>query len=333
MPPSPAAASSHDVAARALARLTSEDDPALAQWVGLLIDHLLDQPAAALLPGQALAISLATAIQHLAVGPDPLTDPARQWLQRQTDDPRSLRERLPDGLPQVAEPLLQVPWTPSEAMVLNLLRHDAARDLVRETLAETLQAFATRARSLDDGVLKGIGGRALQKSRGWLGQVGSAAEGLVGAVSREVEQALEARIKEFLQGATDEALRSIARWMADPRHAPALAQMRVSAWHQLIDAPPASLMGSHPDVDPVDALAQAVRDGLQQLASRPALTDDLASLLEEARGALSDVRLRDWLPDDTAPLLHDTLQAAFLPAFREVTRSEDFANWWMELHA
>lgn len=318
---------------RALARLRQGDS--LRALAALAADHLIDTPSAALIDVDALTARLGDAVRAAARAPSPGPD---HPLRRPTADvrDRTVDDLLPAGLGGALDPILAVPWVPSEAVALRLLRHDAMRMLVRETLSSTLTRFATRARSVDDGVLGGLGGKALQRGRGLLGSLGgsmgSAAEGLVGAVREEFEHALEQRIREFLTTATDEALKGIATWVADPAHAGPLATLRVSAWQALRATPLAELAGSATD-DPT-AWEAAARDVLRTLADRPTLDADLRSALTAARDAVGDTPVGAWAPD--APVrdaLRDAAIDAVLPALHAIVASDAFAAWWADLHA
>jgi len=317
----------------ALNALQDDAHPALDGLVRLIVDELLDGPVSRWVDVEGLAAAGARGIRA-AAETDGLPDdhPLHDAIARRLDDPRPLGEMLPPGLDEVVEPVLRVPWTPSEELVLRLLRHDAARMLVRETLANTLQRFATRARSLDEGVLGGLGGKAFKRGRGLLGSVGSAAEGLVGAVSKEVEQAVEARIKDFLGGATDEALKGIAAWVADEQHAEPMARLRVSAWHELRATSARGLLGTA--AEDVGAWEKALLDGLGHLAGRDDLEAHLATLLREGLAEVDGTSLRSWLPDPAlADALHDAGRAALVPGLRTLVRTEAFATWWSGLPA
>lgn len=314
-----------------LGALRDPGHPALDALVDLVVDEILASDPHRWIDVEALAAAAARGIRAAAKADGlPSDHPLHAALARRLDDPRPLGDLLPPGVDDVVEPILSVPWTPSEELVLRLLRHDAARMLVRETLANTLQGFVTRARSLDEGVLGGLGGRAFKRGRGLLGSVGSAAEGLVGAVSKEMESALEGRIKEFLGGATDEALKGIAAWVADERHAEPMARLRVSAWHELRSTPARGLLGTA--ADDVSAWEQALQQGLASLAARDDLEDRLAALIREVLDDVGDAPLRDWLPSSSLEeALRSAAHTVLTPILRQLVQTEGFASWWLTL--
>ncbi len=321
-------------AARALARL-QQDDSVWESLVALGVREALDTPLRDLIDPPSLGEVLAAAIRDAASlsGASEGQRPADvdAWVAARLADDRPLGDLLPPHHADLAHPLLAVRWTPSEAFVLQLLKHDAARSLIRETLSNSLHTFATRARSLDDGVLGGLGGRAFKRGKGLLGQVGSAAEGLVGAVSKEVEHALEGRIKEFLQGATDEALRGIAAWVADPAHDQPLAELRRSVYDQVTAAPARDLLGTA--ADDLDRWQAALHEGLTTLAARKGLGDDLAIWIAALRDDLGTRTLSQVVPDDAADAVVRGVVEGLRPVRVRWTHSEAFAAWWHDLHS
>ncbi len=300
--------------------------------VELLAAHALDTPISQLVDPGELARSVVVALRA-AVADDTARDrivelvkTTRHRLAAVDDTPRAW---VP---PEAMEPLQQLvatPWSPSEELTYRLINHAALRTMLREVLSGSLERFTSKMRNLDQGMLGGLGGRAVKRGRGLLG----AASSLVSAVKDEMESAFEGRLKEHLGQATDEAVRTIARWISDPAHADALGSMRVSALEALLDTPVRALAAEGDAFDPGE-LADVVLAAMRQVAARDDLESLITSELASAVEALGDGTLGTWLED--LGLREPWLAAARPLVERQVeaiTRSERFEAWWLSLHS
>lgn len=320
------------IQAAALERLRGPSAlPALAT---LIVDDTLALPARHVAEPAWIARQLGIALDTLRAAPG-----GREELVRRLNEAREAlgrvqgtpREHLPPALLPPVRGLVGVHWSPGEELTLKILDHDAMRGLVKEVLADAVGRVIRRVRSVDDGILGGLGSKAMQRGRGLLGSLSSRAEGLVGAVRDEVEQAFEGRVREQAQLVSDEAVRGIARWVADPSHAPAMARMRVSAMDALLDTPFASLVEESRGIDPADvadALFEAL-DALAALPDRDALITRWVDLAMDAGGGVS---LGDLLDEVGARAAWRDASAELLRQHAErLVRTDAFESWWSGL--
>jgi hypothetical protein len=159
------------------------------------------------------------------------------------------------------------------------------------------------------------------------------AENLVEAVKEEVDFAFDGRIKEFVDGATREALRTIAGYAANPEHAASFGDLRLAILDVVLDSPIRELAGEADKLKPetaVDVVVGAIRSAVGQPDFVDRAEHRIAAILSEAGdgtlGAwLDEVGLRDVWSDTTAELVTDRLRA--------VVRTDGFETWWEELFA
>ena len=203
-------------------------------------------------------------------------------------------------------------------------------------LTDTVTRFRRRVTDVE-GVLGSVSRRGAEVGRSLFGSVGRNLEGmaqnLVGVVKEEVDHAFEGRIAEFVDGATREAVRSIAAYLADETHADAFAQMRLGVLDVLMDTTVACLAGEADKVGPeeiVEVLVVAVRASVDQDDFVEQLTEQVRSVMDEAGdgtfGAwLREVELEEVWTGATTELLADRLGA--------VVATDAFTDWWQRLHA
>lgn len=315
----------------ALARLRSPSDPALGSLARLVVDEALTRPASELVRPAELAPILSRALKEAAGSAGLRAGLVARLTTLRTQaarDRRPLGDRLAPEARAAAAALLALPLSPSPDLTYRLINHEALRTLLREVLQGTLARFASGMRAVDQGALGGLAGRVAARSRGLLG----AAEGIVGAVRGELESAFEGRVKDFVSGALDEAVRSVATWLSDPAHAPLAAGMRVSILDVLLDVPLGDLV-SEADELGTDAVVDAVLAAVRQVAERPDLTTDVERALAEALAPWSEERLEAVLTDlGLAEAARQGAVSAFEPLLREVAGTEAFAEWWQQLH-
>lgn len=315
----------------ALARLRDPDDPALAALVDGLADHLAQQPVDALVDRDAVVQQVVAALREVAED-DRTRDRWIGWLDAARAEGgthgRPLRELVPVEVLDGVRSLAEVPWTPSEDLTYDLLHHEAVRVLLEEVLAATLSRFVTGLRSLDQGALGGLGSRVANKGRGLFG---AAASGLADAVRDEVTKAFEGRIGGYVEQAADEAIRGIARWIADPQHAPRMAALRRSGVDVIAGQSVADLLGEADEVASAQ-LVDAVLEALKTAAARDDLADDLRGRLDAALDPVADQVLATWLDDlGLQARWTEAVRVAVLGPARGYVASEAFAAWWSDL--
>jgi hypothetical protein len=251
---------------------------------------------------------------------------ARQQL-RTIEQP--VRTWLPPEVEPPARELLALPWSPSEELTFRVINHPALRALVREVLSASLTRFTERLRNLDQGVLGGLGERAMRRGKGLFGGV---AEGLMGAVRDEMGSAFDGRIKEHLGTATEEAVRAIAAWIADPAHADALAAMRLSAIDVVLDTPVRAL-AAEADGLSTDRVAEVVWRALTELAARDDLEPRLVTLLTQVYALADHPTLGHWLDElGLREVWTDGAARFTTDRLVELTTTPAFEAWWHELH-
>lgn len=320
-----------------LARLTAENSPHRAELVTLVLEHTLSRPWGEVVDAEwisrrvASSLALAGRDPHLRSLVIRIVEDVRAELAEQQEPPR---EHIPAELVDGALHLVGQPWTPSEDLTFRLINHGALRSMLKEVLTGAITRFANRARSLDDGMLGGLGTRAVKRGRGLLGGgLGAAAGNLVGAVRGEVEAALEGRIKDHVKQATEDAIRTIARWLADPAHADTLASMRVAAVEALLDTPTARLVSEVDSFDPADTI-DVIFGAIRALAERDDLREQLQPVVSRAWTEVSDQTLGGWLDHGEA---RDSWMEAMAPVLdaelRHLIASKEFTTWWQRLHS
>jgi hypothetical protein len=228
-------------------------------------------------------------------------------------------------------------WTPDPEITFRILDQAAMRNLVAEVLTTMLTRFRKRARSLDGGLLKGFGGRAAARGRSLFGGMAENLQGLAGnvvhAVKDEVEHSFDELVKDFVDGATRDALRGIANYLADSAHESAFAELRLGVFDVLLDTPVIQLVREADKARPME-IVDVVLAGVRSAVSAPDFVDraeeGIARVLAEAGdgtlGAwLDEVGLRDVWAQTTTELVAQRLQA--------VVRTDGFEAWWRDLHA
>jgi hypothetical protein len=320
----------------ALAKLRDPADTALAGLIELAVDEALRVRLREAVDSAKLADRLTAAVSAAASDPglrDRLLARLTQERARWRAERHSARHWV---LPPVEAPLrhfLAQPWSPSEKLALRVSDHPAVRAMLKDVLSGTLARFAGGLKALDGGVLGGLGGRVARRGAGLFGGLGDLAGGIVGAVKDEFESAVEARVKESVGQATEEAIRAIAAWAADPKQAAALAALRVSILEVALDTPLGDLVGELDEV-PDAAIVDAVLQGLKDASARASLRADLLQVLDEAVASWGDESL-GALADDLGLRSHvvDALTELGTTHARTLVSSEAFATWWTQLHS
>lgn len=313
---------------RALERLRDPADAALDELVGLAFDALVDRPLTTWMDLAGALDALRASRASLAADAGRRADVlarVQAVRDRLRQERRPLSSMLPSDVHGAADRLATLPVAPSPALVLDVIRHDAVRGLVREVLTGAVTRFVQKVRTEGGGMLGAVGGAA-KAGRGLFGGVaaslGAAAEGLAGGLQREVEGLLQGRVEGFVEGAVEETLRTIAAWVADPGHAAAGAALRGSVLRVVLDRPVGDLLAEIDEI-PTEHLVAAVLDG----GGDDPLPD---ALLELA----ADEALGPWLDaSGQRDAVRAHLVTALRPAARAVVAEEGFASWWSRLHS
>lgn len=247
---------------------------------------------------------------------------------RFSTDTSRVREWVPAEAVDPLRRMLRQEYSPNAEFLLRIIDQPALRGLVRVVLGETVARFRKRLGSVDSGLLGGIGKRAAERGRGLFGNVGrnfgGMAEGIVEAVKEEVEVSFDNKIKDFLQGATHEAMRTIANYIANPEHAASFGELRLGILDVLLDATLAELATEAGKMQPeevVGVVVGAVRSSVSDPAFVEKTTQRVSAVLDGAGdgtlGAwLAEVGLLDVWTETTTELVADRLKAVVAtPAF------------------
>lgn len=328
-----------DAADRALDRLRDPSGDALRALARIVVDEAMATPIRDIARPRWIAGQIATALEaathgdHVRRFVDKRLEEGRERWRHEARTPRSL---VPKEAEAPLRTLLGRPWTPDQQLTFRMLDQPAMRNLVREVLEETLIRFQRRLRALDKGV-GGLGSKVVKRGRGLLGNVagnlGGLAENVVGAVAEELEHAIQDRVREFVASATGEAIRSIARHLADPQYAGAFGELRIAVLDVILDTPISKLAEEADKLRPeelVDVVLGAVRSAVAAEDFVDVTEQRVAKLLEQAGdgtlGAwLDEVGLRDVWNDTTVELLTERLKA--------VVGTTSFELWWRGLFA
>lgn len=317
----------------ALARLRDPANPALADLARLAIADATRTPLRELADARQIATWLASAGRTVTT-----TDRAADWLTqriqaeraRWSADARPVRHHVPPELLPPVRELLSRPYVPSEELVFRLIHHRAVKLLLGQVLGNALTRFARGLRTVDQGLLGGLGGKVAQSGRGLLGGFG---QGLVGAVKDEVEAALERKVSAYLDQAIEEAIRGIATWVADTRHAEPLAQMRVSALDTLLDTPSRQIAAEIDKLGP-EQIADVVLAAVRAITAGPGFVDDTSARIEALYAEIGDGTLGAWLDDlGLSALWIDGSTDLLTRRLRATVATREFEAWWSALHS
>lgn len=323
-----------DAATRALGRLRAPEGAALTALAALVVDETTRTPMRSLATPRWLSGQVVAALEAAVQG-DALREWARNRLHLESSKLQAETRSLRDLLPTEAEPplkqLLGRKYTPNEPLLLRIIDQPAMRGLVRTVLSDTVTRFRKRVSDVDAGLLGGLGKRAAARGRGLFGNLGGMAENLVEVVKEEVDSAMEGRVRDFLTHATGEALKTVARYLADPAHAGQFGEMRLAVLDVVLDTPLSELAAEADKLEPevaMDVVVAAVRSMLAAPDFRERVEDRIAALLAESGdgtfGAwLAEVELEQVWRETTTELVSDRLRA--------VVHTEPFAAWWSDL--
>jgi hypothetical protein len=325
-----------DAADRALQRLQADDGAALTALARMVVDEATHTPLAKIASPRWVASQLTAVLEAAVRG-----DQVRAWVDRRiatererwSTDERPLRTFMAAEAEEPLRALLGRAYAPDEELVYRIIDQAALRGLVRAVLADSMARWRKRVGDVDKGMLGGLGKRAATRGRGLFGNLGSMAENLVETVKEEVENTFDVRVGDVTTGANTEAMRAIARYIADPEHAAAFGEMRLQVLDVLLDSTIAELVEEADKLGPeeiVSVVVGAVRATVSQPDFTQRTEERVARLMAEAGdgtfGAwLDEVELREVWEDTTTELVTERLKA--------VVHTERFLSWWQALHA
>jgi hypothetical protein len=320
----------------ALQRLRDPDHTAVTDLARLMVDDTTATPLRDLVHPRWIAGQLATALEAFSQG-----DLARSFVARRLDGTMEellareevARTWFPDEVDGPLRELLAHPWTPETEITLRILDQPAMRHLVAEVLTTMLTRFRTRMANLDGGLLKTIGGRAARRSRGLFGGVADLADTVGRVVKEEVEHGLDEKVRDFVSGATRDAMRAIAEHLSDPAHADAFADLRVGVLDVLLDTPVGELVAEAEKARPLEIL-DVVIIAIRRTVQDPAFVDRAEQRIAVVLDETGDGTLAAWLEE--AGLLEvwtETTTDFLAQRLRAITATDAFEAWWAALHA
>lgn len=319
----------------ALKRLRDPQSGALADLARLMVDDVTSTPLRDLVHPRWIASQLATGLEAVSRG-----DLLHAFVERRMElglaDLKAredlLREHFPSEVDGPLREVLRHPWTPDPGLTLRVLDQAAMRNLVASVLTRMLVRFRGRMSQLDGGVLKSIGGRAARRSRGLFGGIAEFAEQITEVVKEEVEHGLDERVRDFVDGATRDAMKAIADYLSDPEHAEAFAELRVGVLDVLLDTSVGDLVGEVDKARPLDILdvvVLAVRQSVGDETFVDRAEERIGQLLDEA----GDGTLRDWLQEvELLDVWTATTGEFLVQRLEALVGTEAFETWWTNLH-
>lgn len=327
------------IAEKALKRLQEPDSLALSELSSLVVAHVSSKPLREIIPPAWTAQQFKLSIEALTNG-----DQAKNWLQKEwhaaiergLNEERHAGTWAPKEATELVREVLARPLQPSEELVERFLDQAAVRNMIKLVLEDAIRRFAQRAKRIDDGVLGGIGGKVARRGRslgkGLLGRRASdMAENLVHSVADEVEQAFERRIGEFLEGATQRSMKTIAREMSDPKNAEAMVQFRHAIFDAALSAPVKDWAKELDGLE-MDEIAEVLQRNLNKWVNKEhfetQMTRQLNSVLDEA----GDGSLRAWLePLDLAEPWTNATTSLVRDHLQTLVQTDAFVTWWARL--
>jgi len=309
-------------AADILARL--RDEPAqLDALITLAVDHVLDQPLAALVDQTWLAEAISAGVRATAEA-----DGFETWLAARVEqalaraDARAgtLADEIPVTLLGPLEQALRRPYQPNRELTRALLDHPSTRKILREILEANLLEFGKRMRAMmpDAGKLPG-GGLA--------SRFATVARGVASAVSTELEKQLEPKVNSFVEDMLGVTIDGLVERVSSEGFAPEFAAFRVDVLHAMLAQPIERLAAERHKYPPAD-LAADLGAMLRAIAAWRGLDERVAELVAELFEAHGQTSARAYL--DGSGLIaawRPQVEGALREPARELVRSEAFASW------
>lgn len=324
-----------DPAARAIERLRAEGGAARG-LAGLVVEDLLARDIESIVDPADVAgrvmelLREFTALEELD---ETVAERVHWWVARLEVEDGTLGDWLRGDARARFLTLLGQPVELDPEHTMEMLDHEAVRDLVRRVLRETLSNFARRLRTPlpESKLLSGIGKATAGAARKRLEAVSSLGGGVVGAVGGEVERQMERRIGDFVDQAVGGVLRRIAEHIADPARQEQYGRMRVAVAERVMETPCEGAARAARRID-LDEVARFLAADLREAAGDQrvqAWIEDIVAHEIEGEGTLRDYLDRRGLTeawsDWTATVLEERTRA--------LAETDAFAAWFADLLA
>jgi hypothetical protein len=311
-----------------LARL--QDDPQRASTLAqVLIDAVLATPVREFLEPARIVPAFVAGLRAGVAAAGDGKQLADRVADRDSAAPSPALARWPTAsrpsLRAALRRLLRHPHTPGREVVRAAIDHAGMRAMLRTILQATLLDFATKVWSAvpDTSWVPGAGIRS---------KLFGMAKGVASVVGAEVENRLEDRIKNFVDGFLGRAIDLIVERATDPRFAADMANWRSDAVLSLLSLPESTLLAERRKIDP-HLVATEVLAGARALADWDRLEPEVHATLESLLTELGTSTVGDLLgpdpggPGRLAPAPH---RRAHPPPPRLFTQ-DAFATWLTDL--
>lgn len=296
----------------ALENLRKSPD-ALVALVRAWVDDLLDRPVGELLDRAEIVSAVAAGVRGVVSEPSNI-----ELLQEQIAiavqelQGLDVKGRLPERTVDAMRGLATQPFALDEAVMAEILDHEAARILLREVLEQALFSFTKQLASLFPG-----GETAFR--------IADRARGL--AASAVVGTSIEERANESVEEAVAPALDLAAGRLSDDAFSSKLAGWRGHILGVLLDQPLENLVGTVDAIDSESSAAQ-LAEMFQGIAEWDRLETVIEKSLESALERTRDQSLRDiaagtTLEQEWRPVLEKQLFALAWPFMQ----SDAFETW------
>ncbi len=202
--------------------------------------------------------------------------------------------------------------------------NERVRDAVRAMLSESISGFIAKASTaLTENKSAGSGGL-----RGAIGWGARAAGSVLGGLGEEVQQRLQERARDFVDGAVGTVQARIAERLRSEETAKALGARRLKAFEKFLKTTEAEAVRGSARVPwaDLDAVAPTVlAHNLARSEVRDAVRDELRAVLdalatETVGSLLDDAGLRETV--------REGLHQHALPGLRAFVRTPGFEAWW-----
>lgn len=320
---------------RALQRLREPDGARLRALAQLVVGEATRTPLRDIASPRWIAGQVKTVLEAATH-----TDVMRDWVAARIADERerwgteesTLRTWM---VPEVDKPLrdlLSRPYAPNEELTLRLIDHPSMRGLVREVLEETITRFNKRLKHLD---VSGLGAKAAGRGKSLLSglraNIGALGDGLVGAISDEVESVFHERLQEFLDKATGEAVRTISRYVANDSHSKSFGDLRLATLDVILDTPIRELAAELDKTRPeemVDVVVAAVRSTIAD----PEFVAKTEGRIAKAMDQAGDGTFGAWLDEvGLGTVWAETTTDLVTARLKAVVGTNEFEQWWVGL--
>jgi len=307
---------------------------ASAKLAAVIVDDLLDRPARELFDAEEIAARSLDLLAGLAEADDLeelIESRIRRWLELMEDEEGTLGDWVPGEAAQRLREVVSASHGMDADETLRWIDHEAMRDLVRRVLRETLSSFVKRLRSpvSESRLISGVKRRAGRIARKPRALVGGLGDGVMGAVSDEMERQMQRRVGDFVDSAVGSVLRRIAEHVSDPSHQVQYGKMRAAMLDLALQTSSRATARALAQAD-LPAIAAYVRAQIAGLRDSDLLRQRIVDLLEDE---LADAHtLRQWLDRrNLLEPLRDWAVTEVAARTRDLARTEAFEDWFTAL--